>query len=335
MLLPTGTPRLVRGRNAAFVDPAALATCAPACGATFRRSDQWRPGPAPSAADRAIIAGTKGARGVARPPQCRARTELEEFFDLSIDPLSILGFDGAFKRVNASFVRLLGYPRPELFSRTALDILHPDDVEAAREALAHLAEGRDLVRVRGPRHLRRRLRAVAPVEYAVDAERGVVFTSDGTQPSSGWSTPSCARRGARSRQVATSCTCSRTSRRRCAEWRCSSRGRRPPARSSRPSLRRSGCSSMPTLRHCTSSRVTARRRRRQLERRGGPMLPIGTRFPLDGDSLAARISRPARQREWTATPRRGSVRQRTSHGVCACARRSGRRSSSGGSSGAR
>jgi PAS domain S-box-containing protein len=83
---------------------------------------------------------------VARPPQVpEPETELEEFFDLSIDPLSILGFDGAFKRVNASFVHLLGYTRPELFSRTALDILHPDDVEAAREALAQLAEGRDLV----------------------------------------------------------------------------------------------------------------------------------------------------------------------------------------------
>jgi PAS domain S-box-containing protein len=63
---------------------------------------------------------------VARPPQVpEPETELEEFFDLSIDPLSILGFDGVFKRVNASFVRLLGYTRRELFSRTALDILHP------------------------------------------------------------------------------------------------------------------------------------------------------------------------------------------------------------------
>jgi PAS domain S-box-containing protein len=72
-------------------------------------------------------------------------TQLEEFFDLSIDPLSIIGFDGEFKRVNASFVRLLGYTEPELFTRSVLDILHPDDVEAAREALAHLAEGHDLV----------------------------------------------------------------------------------------------------------------------------------------------------------------------------------------------
>jgi PAS domain S-box-containing protein len=84
---------------------------------------------------------------VARPPHVpQPETELEEFFDLSNDPMSIIGFDGEFKRVNASFVRLLGYPKPELFSRSALDILHPDDVEPAREALAQLAEGHDLVR---------------------------------------------------------------------------------------------------------------------------------------------------------------------------------------------
>ena len=83
---------------------------------------------------------------MARPPHVpQPETELEEFFDLSIDPLSIIGFDGEFKRVNASFVRLLGYTKPELFSRSALDILHPDDVEPAREALAQLAEGHDLV----------------------------------------------------------------------------------------------------------------------------------------------------------------------------------------------
>jgi PAS domain S-box-containing protein len=84
---------------------------------------------------------------VGRPPHVpQPETELEEFFDLSIDPLTIIGFDGEFKRVNASFLRLLGYTKPELFSRSALDILHPDDVEPAREALSQLAEGHDLVR---------------------------------------------------------------------------------------------------------------------------------------------------------------------------------------------
>jgi PAS domain S-box-containing protein len=53
--------------------------------------------------------------------------------------------DGQFRRVNASFERTLGYPKAELFSRSALDILHPDDVEPAREALARPAEGHDVV----------------------------------------------------------------------------------------------------------------------------------------------------------------------------------------------
>src|ERR1700750_528295 len=86
---------------------------------------------------------------VASPHVPEVETELEEFFELSIDPLSIIGFDGAFKRANASFLRLVGYSKAELFSRSALDILHPDDVERAREALAQLAHGDDLVRFEG------------------------------------------------------------------------------------------------------------------------------------------------------------------------------------------
>jgi PAS domain S-box-containing protein len=72
-------------------------------------------------------------------------TEFEEFFDLSIDLLCIVGLDGYFKRVSASFERTLGYPRSELLSRPVFDITHPDDVEPSREAMARLAEGRDLV----------------------------------------------------------------------------------------------------------------------------------------------------------------------------------------------
>src|SRR4051812_25605948 len=71
--------------------------------------------------------------------------DLEEFFDISIDLLCIVGFDGYFKRVNASLERTLGYPKPELYSLSVFDITHPDDVEPSREALGRLAEGHDLV----------------------------------------------------------------------------------------------------------------------------------------------------------------------------------------------
>jgi PAS domain S-box-containing protein len=83
---------------------------------------------------------------VRRPPLVpQPRIELEEFFDLSIDLLCIVGFDGCFKRVNRALARTLGYPKPELLARSALDITHPDDVEPSRAALAQLAEGHDLV----------------------------------------------------------------------------------------------------------------------------------------------------------------------------------------------
>ena len=82
---------------------------------------------------------------MARPHVSQPETELEEFFDLSIDPLSIIGFDGEFKRVNASFLRLVGYTKPELFSRSALDLVHPDDLERYRGTIkAHIKDDQAL-----------------------------------------------------------------------------------------------------------------------------------------------------------------------------------------------
>jgi PAS domain S-box-containing protein len=75
----------------------------------------------------------------------QAATELEQFFDMSIDLLCVVGFDGYFKRVNPAWERLLGYSREELLERMVFDVTHPDDVEPAREALGRLADGSDLV----------------------------------------------------------------------------------------------------------------------------------------------------------------------------------------------
>src|SRR3954452_87434 len=76
--------------------------------------------------------------------QPHSDAELNEFFDLSLDLLCIVGFDGRFKRVSASFLRTLGYSEEELYSRSALDITHPDDVQDAVDALGQLAEGHDV-----------------------------------------------------------------------------------------------------------------------------------------------------------------------------------------------
>jgi PAS domain S-box-containing protein len=68
-----------------------------------------------------------------------------QLLDLSLDLFCIAGFDGYFKRVNRALVNTLGYSQEELLSTPFLDITHPDDRERARQALAQLAAGEDVV----------------------------------------------------------------------------------------------------------------------------------------------------------------------------------------------
>jgi PAS domain S-box-containing protein len=51
----------------------------------------------------------------------------ERFFDLSIDMLCVLGFNGYFRRLNAAWERTLGYTVGELTSRPFIEFVHPDD----------------------------------------------------------------------------------------------------------------------------------------------------------------------------------------------------------------
>ena len=53
----------------------------------------------------------------------------ERFFDLSIDMLCVLGFNGYFRRLNAAWERTLGFTVVELQSRPFLEFVHPDDRE--------------------------------------------------------------------------------------------------------------------------------------------------------------------------------------------------------------
>jgi len=51
----------------------------------------------------------------------------ERFFDLSVDMLCVLGFNGFFRRLNGAWERTLGYTIDELRSRPFIDFVHPDD----------------------------------------------------------------------------------------------------------------------------------------------------------------------------------------------------------------
>lgn len=57
----------------------------------------------------------------------RAYTIEERFFDLSIDMLCVLGFDGYFQRLNSAWERTLGFTIDELKSRPFFEFVHPDD----------------------------------------------------------------------------------------------------------------------------------------------------------------------------------------------------------------
>ncbi|QDV39500.1 response regulator [Tautonia plasticadhaerens] len=75
----------------------------------------------------------------------RAELERDRFFELSVDLIAIASIaDGTWKRVNPAFGRILGWSEAELVARPFLEIVHPDDLERSRGAIAELAEGRPL-----------------------------------------------------------------------------------------------------------------------------------------------------------------------------------------------
>ena len=56
--------------------------------------------------------------------------ELEDrFFDLSIDMLCMLDYNGHFRRLSPSWERTLGFTREELMARPFIEFVHPDDRE--------------------------------------------------------------------------------------------------------------------------------------------------------------------------------------------------------------
>jgi PAS domain S-box-containing protein len=62
------------------------------------------------------------------------------FFEISIDLLCFLDFNGHFKRLNPAWERTLGFTREELMSRPFIEFVHPDD---RKRTLAQNAAVRD------------------------------------------------------------------------------------------------------------------------------------------------------------------------------------------------
>ncbi len=67
--------------------------------------------------------------------------ERDRLFNLSLDLLCIVGLDGAFRRCNPAFERILGYPPEDLPGRPLLDLVHDEDIPETLEQLRRLAAG--------------------------------------------------------------------------------------------------------------------------------------------------------------------------------------------------
>jgi PAS domain S-box-containing protein len=65
----------------------------------------------------------------------------DRFFEVSIDMLCVLDFNGYFKRVNPAWERILGFTRKELISRPFIDFVHPDDRERTLQQNARVRAG--------------------------------------------------------------------------------------------------------------------------------------------------------------------------------------------------
>lgn len=68
--------------------------------------------------------------------------ELEErFFEINLDLLCQLDFNGYFKRLNPAWERTLGWSRAELMARPFIEFVHPDDRERTLAQNAAVRQG--------------------------------------------------------------------------------------------------------------------------------------------------------------------------------------------------
>lgn len=75
----------------------------------------------------------------------QAEQELDQFFALSLEMLSVIGTDGYFKRLNPAFEKVLGYSLEQLKAQPFLNFVHPDDRERTAAAAQELADGSPVI----------------------------------------------------------------------------------------------------------------------------------------------------------------------------------------------
>lgn len=71
--------------------------------------------------------------------------ERNRLFNLSLDMQSVIGFDIAFKEINAAWERTLGWRKAELLERSPMEFVHPEDQAVSIETIQQLITGKTIV----------------------------------------------------------------------------------------------------------------------------------------------------------------------------------------------
>ena len=86
--------------------------------------------------------------------ETRDSEQRDRFFELSLNLLAIISFDGYFVEANPTWEKVLGYKPSELITHYYLDFVHPDDRAATATEAQKLVQGQDSVQFETRFHTR-------------------------------------------------------------------------------------------------------------------------------------------------------------------------------------
>lgn len=105
-----------------------------------------RPGPSPGDPPAGALTAIADvtARQLAEAALRERTREFEGFFQLALDLLAIADLDGRLIRLNSGWTQTLGHPAARLLHASLLELIHPDETDTVRAAIAELRAGRPI-----------------------------------------------------------------------------------------------------------------------------------------------------------------------------------------------
>ncbi|WP_372832856.1 EAL domain-containing protein [Pontibacterium sp.] len=73
-----------------------------------------------------------------------AESEVNAFFDMSVDMFCVIGFDGYFKQINPAWVETLKFEQDYLLTTPLRELIHPDDLQRSNVEMVRLQRGEQI-----------------------------------------------------------------------------------------------------------------------------------------------------------------------------------------------